>query len=112
MATPKATAPRWVQNGFSSVKLNEAVLSLGLSHQHQGSLRRPFFVQWYEQALIVRNYAGALWRTVVVGCMKPTNWEHCRRVDRWLLPAVQDLIDFYTVEAYSKEQELLRAEDH
>jgi hypothetical protein len=52
-------------------------------------------------------------RSVVVPCIvRPENWEHCRRVDRWLLPAVQDLLDFYTVEAYSTEKEILRAKDH
>jgi hypothetical protein len=51
-------------------------------------------------------------QTVVLGCAKPENWEYCFPLDRWLAPAVQDLIDFYTVKPYSKEQELLRAKDH
>ena len=69
-------------------------------------------MRWYEQALVTRNFAAAFWRTVVLGCAKPENWEYCFPLDRWLTPAVQDLIDFYTVKPYSKEQELLRAKDH
>ena len=112
MATPRTTAPKWVPSGcFRSILGGEG-----------DPLRRVFFcpdyrscwwLRWFDQARIVSRYAASFARVVIVPCiMRPENWEHCRRVDRWLLPAVQDLVDFYTVEAYSKEQELLRAEDH
>jgi len=68
-------------------------------------------VQWYEQALITRNYAASLWRTVVLGCMKPENWEYCWP-PTWLVPYVQDAIDFLTVEPYSSEKAILNAQDH
>ncbi len=95
---------------------------LTASHQHQDPLRRVFFcpsyrecwwLRWYHQLVISHRYLFSFVRVVVVPCIvRPENWEHCRNVHRWLLPAVQDLLDFYTVEAYSKEQELLRAKDH
>jgi len=52
-------------------------------------------------------------RSVVVPCIvRLENWEHCRRVDRWFLPAVQDLLDFYTVKPYANEKAILNAADH
>jgi hypothetical protein len=63
-------------------------------------------VQWWEQFLVARNYAGAFWRTVVLGCIKPANWQYCWPPD-WLLPYVQDAIDFLTVEPYSNEKAIL-----
>ena len=101
-----ATDSRWAPSTPFEAILGES------SHQSQGSLRRPFFVRWYEQAIVTRNFVAAFWRTVVLGCAKPENWEYCFPLDRWLVPAMQDLLDFYTVEPYSKEKELLRAKDH
>ena len=79
-------------------------------HHTRGSLRRPFFVQWWEQALVARNYAGALWRTVVVGCMKPANWEYCWPPD-WLVPYLDDLWRYYTEAPYAAERKILADED-
>jgi hypothetical protein len=38
--------------------------------------------------------------------MKPANWQYCWPPD-WLLPYVQDAIDFLTVEPYSNEKAIL-----
>ena len=91
-------------------------------HEEDDPLRRVFFcpsyrecwwLRWYHQLVISHRYLWGFVRSVVVPCIvRPENWEHCRRVDRWFLPAVQDLLDFYTVEAYSTEKEILRAKDH
>ena len=91
-------------------------------HEEGDPLRRVFFcpsysecwwLRWHHQLQMSHRYLVSFVRVVVVPCIaRPENWEHCRRVDRWLLPAVQDLLDFYTVKPYSKEQELLRAKDH
>lgn len=82
---------------------------LTASHQHTGSLRRPFFVQWYEQAMVTRNYVAALWRTVVLGCLKPVNWDYCFPLDRWLVPYLDDLQKFYAEPPYAAEREILDA---
>jgi hypothetical protein len=68
-------------------------------------------MQLYEQALVTRNYAQALWRTVVLGCIKPENWRYCWPPD-WFIPYVQDAIDFYKVEPYANEKAILNAKDH
>ena len=68
-------------------------------------------MQLWEQALTARNYAGALWRTVVIGCMKPVNWQYCWPPD-WLEPYVQDAFDFLTVEPYAHEKAILNAKDY
>ena len=93
-------ASKWVPN-FAS----DAILTA--SHQHTGSPRRPFFVQLYEQALVTRNYAQALWRTVVLGCMKPENWDYCFPLDRWLVPYLDDLRKFYAEPPYASERAIL-----
>ena len=84
---------------------------LTASHQHTGSLRRPFFVQLYEQALLTRNYAQALWRTVVLGCIKPENWDYCFPLDRWLVPYLDDLWRYYSEPPYAAERKALANED-
>jgi len=44
---------------------------------------------------------------VVFPCLtNPDNWEYCWPPD-WLLPYVQDAIDFLTVEPYSNEKAIL-----
>ena len=30
----------------------------------------------------------AFFAVVVVGCTQPVNWQHCYRVDQWLLPEI------------------------
>ena len=65
-------------------------------------------MQLWEQALTARNYAGALWRTVVVGCMKPVNWQYCWPPD-WLVPYFDDLKEFYVKPPYAAEREILDA---
>jgi len=68
-------------------------------------------VSWWQQYLLVRNYGDALWRTVVIGCLRPSNWKYCWPPD-WLVPYVQDAIDFYKVEPYANEKAILNAADH
>jgi hypothetical protein len=67
-------------------------------------------MQWWEQALLARNYAGALWRTVVIGCMKPANWEYCWPPD-WLVPYLDDLWRYYAEPPYAAERKILANED-
>jgi len=75
-----------------------------------GSLRRPFFVSWGEQFLLVRNYSDALWRTVVIGCLRPSNWEYCWPPD-WLVPYFDDLWRYWNEPPYAAERKALANED-
>ena len=69
-------------------------------------------MQWYEQLVVTQRYAQSFIRTVVIPCItRPENWEYCWP-PTWLVPYVQDLVDFYRVKPYSAEQELLRAKGH
>ena len=48
---------------------------------------------------------------VVVNCAQPTNWEHCYRVDQWLLP---DLVHGYEIwsgkkHPYQSEKDYLKS---
>lgn len=43
--------------------------------------------------------------------MKPDNWENCWP-PTWLVPYVQDAVDFYKVEPYANEKAILNAKDH
>ncbi len=54
-------------------------------------------------------YLTAFWSVVVVNCAKPTNWEYCFPVDKWLMPYVNDYVEFKTKEPYYKEKEILKA---
>ena len=66
-------------------------------------------MSWWEQYLLVRNYAGAFWRTVVLGCLRPSNWEYCFPLDRWVVPYLYDLQEFYAKPPYAAEREILDA---
>jgi hypothetical protein len=67
-------------------------------------------LQLYEQLLLVRNYSKALWRTVIVGCMKPANWEYCWPPD-WVVPYFDDLWRYLNEAPYAAERKALANED-
>ena len=60
-------------------------------------------MSWYA----VWSYASAFWTTVVIGCTNPMNWEYCVRVDRWLIPAVGDMMR--AKEPYASERRILQS---
>ena len=69
-------------------------------------------MQWYEQLVVTQRYAQSFIRTVVIPCItRPENWEYCWP-PTWLVPYVQDAIDFFTVEPYANEKAILNAQDH
>ena len=61
--------------------------------------------------LTILNYAAAFWSTVIIPCVSvPANWEHCSRIDKWLIP---DLIYAWELKTgkvvpYQIEKEYLR----
>jgi hypothetical protein len=70
------------------------------------------FRQAFDQLIVTRNYLSAFWRVVVFPCLtNPDNWAYCWPPD-WLMPYVQDAIDFLTVEPYANEKAILNAKDH
>ncbi|AOO15228.1 hypothetical protein RW291109_170 [Cyanophage S-RIM12_RW_29_1109] len=53
----------------------------------------------------------AFFAVVVVGCMQPTNWAQCVRVDQWLLPEVVQGYKLWTGQEkiYEKEEQYLNS---
>ena len=46
--------------------------------------------------LTLINYLAGMW-TVVMACVTvPENWQHCRKVDEWLLPEIQRGYDIWS----------------
>ena len=67
-------------------------------------------MQWFEQLQVTQNYAGAFWRTVVLGCLRPANWQYCWPPD-WLVPYFDDLWRYYSEPPYAAERKALANED-
>ena len=67
-------------------------------------------MQWWNQLLLVRNYSNALWRTVVIGCLRPSNWQYCWPPD-WLVPYFDDLWRYWNEAPYAAEKKALANED-
>ncbi|ADO99605.1 hypothetical protein Syn33_178 [Prochlorococcus phage Syn33] len=53
----------------------------------------------------------AFFAVVVVGCMQPTNWAQCVRVDQWLLPEVVQGYKLWKGQEkiYEKEEQYLNS---
>ena len=57
------------------------------------------------------NYVAAFWSVVIVPCASvPSNWEHCVKIDQWLIP---DLIYAWELKTgkkhpYQTEKEYLK----
>jgi hypothetical protein len=51
----------------------------------------------------------AFFSVVVVSCAHPVNWEHCVRVDQWLLPEVKEGYNLWTgkTKPYQREKDFL-----
>ena len=61
--------------------------------------------------LTILNYAVAFWYTVVVPCVTvPANWDHCSRIDEWLIPDIIHAWELKTkkIVPYQTEKEYLR----
>jgi len=64
--------------------------------------------------LTILNYVVSFWSTVVIPCTTvPANWEHCSRIDEWLIPELISAWELKTgkVVPYQTEKEYLNGID-
>lgn len=52
----------------------------------------------------------AFFQVVVINCIQPVNWQHCYRVDQWLVPEVIEGYKIWSGEKhpYQTEKEYLK----
>jgi len=42
------------------------------------------------------NYTVVFFQMVIVPCITvPANWEHCSKIDQWLIPDIQQGVEIY-----------------
>jgi hypothetical protein len=52
------------------------------------------------------NYSISFFQIVVVNCVTvPANWEHCYRIDKWLIPDIIYAWELKTGKIYPYQQE-------